>query len=165
MDTSAKLLALIPLLCAATAQADLARVGPSNTPAPPGHGFPLWYQDLNGLVLDICLPGANDKCLKIVFTNLLAETRPTAEAPATRTASAHVMGLQPMDIGSDGSFVGTNSNSLAGSNQTRTYTYFAEREGAYFMYSTAPGTAARSRPGCSAPSTWSPRGPSPTEAR
>ena len=48
------------LILATSAQADLARVGPANTPAPPGHGFPLWYQDLNGLVLDPCLPDAND---------------------------------------------------------------------------------------------------------
>lgn len=48
------------LLFAATAQADLARVGPANTPSPPGHGFPFWYQDLNGLVLDVCLPDASD---------------------------------------------------------------------------------------------------------
>ncbi|WP_442497070.1 Ig-like domain-containing protein [Methylobacter sp. sgz302048] len=43
-----------------SAQADLARVGPSNVPSPPGYGFPLWYQDLNGTVLDLCLPDAND---------------------------------------------------------------------------------------------------------
>ncbi len=40
--------------------ADLARVGPVNVPSPPGNGFPLWYQDLNGTVLDLCLPDAND---------------------------------------------------------------------------------------------------------
>ena len=44
------------MLCAATAQADLARVGPVDAPSPPGNGFPLWYQDLNGTVLDLCLP-------------------------------------------------------------------------------------------------------------
>lgn len=43
-----------------SAHADLARVGPSNVPSPPGYGFPLWYQDLNGTVLDLCLPDAND---------------------------------------------------------------------------------------------------------
>jgi hypothetical protein len=48
------------MLFAATAQADLARVGPVNTPSPPGHGFPFWYQDLGGMVLDFCLPDAND---------------------------------------------------------------------------------------------------------
>lgn len=88
------------------------------------------------------------QCLKIDFTNLLASTAPVPpaggeiglEAPATRTASAHVMGLQPMDIASDGSFVGNNGNSLAAPGQTKTYTYFAEREGAYFMYSTAATT-------------------------
>lgn len=43
-----------------SALADLARVGPTDAPAPPGHGFPFWYQDLKGLVLDLCLPDAND---------------------------------------------------------------------------------------------------------
>jgi len=43
-----------------SANADLARVGPANLPSPPGHGFPKWYQDLNGAVLDLCLPNASD---------------------------------------------------------------------------------------------------------
>ncbi|MBS1136236.1 MAG: hypothetical protein H6R11_190 [Proteobacteria bacterium] len=43
-----------------SAHADLARVGPTNNPAPPGNGFPLWYQDLGGTVLDFCLPDATD---------------------------------------------------------------------------------------------------------
>jgi hypothetical protein len=43
-----------------SAHADLARVGPSNLPSPAGHGFPLWYQDQNGMVLDLCLPNASD---------------------------------------------------------------------------------------------------------
>lgn len=47
-------------LFATPVHADLARVGPSAVPSPPGHGFPRWYQDLNGLVLDLCLPDAND---------------------------------------------------------------------------------------------------------
>lgn len=34
--------------------ADLARVGPVDT----ANGFPRWYQDLNGLVLDKCFPSA-----------------------------------------------------------------------------------------------------------
>ncbi|MFZ2171816.1 MAG: hypothetical protein WAW61_19520, partial [Methylococcaceae bacterium] len=43
-----------------SSHADLARVGPTNLPSPAGHGFPLWYQDLNGMVLDLCLPDASD---------------------------------------------------------------------------------------------------------
>jgi hypothetical protein len=43
-----------------SAYADLARVGPINLPSPAGHGFPNWYQDLNGTVLDLCLPNAGD---------------------------------------------------------------------------------------------------------
>jgi hypothetical protein len=44
---------------ASAAQADLNRVGPPALPSPPGNGFPAWYQDLNGLTLDICLPNAS----------------------------------------------------------------------------------------------------------
>jgi hypothetical protein len=45
------------LLCVASpAQAVLFRVGPLDVPSPPGHGFPLWYQDTKGLVFDLCLP-------------------------------------------------------------------------------------------------------------
>lgn len=43
-----------------SAYADLARVGPINLPSPAGHGFPNWYQDLNGTVFDLCLPNASD---------------------------------------------------------------------------------------------------------
>jgi hypothetical protein len=44
------------LLLAASAQAVLFRVGPNDVPSPPGTGFPFWYQDTNGLALDLCLP-------------------------------------------------------------------------------------------------------------
>ena len=44
------------LTVSGAAFADLNRVGPANVPSPPGHGFPAWYQDLNGMVLDLCLP-------------------------------------------------------------------------------------------------------------
>jgi len=50
------------LLFAATSHADLFRVGPVD----PSNGYPEWYQDSNGLVLDLCIPqGANqlDPCL------------------------------------------------------------------------------------------------------
>ena len=57
MKQLAKITAVATMLAlASVASADLNRVGPANVPAPPGHGFPLWYQDLNGMVLDLCLP-------------------------------------------------------------------------------------------------------------
>jgi hypothetical protein len=46
------------LAFSSAAFADLNRVGPTNNPAPPGNGFPFWYQDLNGTVLDLCIPTA-----------------------------------------------------------------------------------------------------------
>lgn len=54
------LVSTLLLFAATTARADLAAVGPANTPSPPGNGYPKWYQDLNGLALDICLPDAID---------------------------------------------------------------------------------------------------------
>jgi hypothetical protein len=60
------------LALASVAQADLNRVGPSNVHSPPGHGFPLWYQDLNGAVLDLCLPNASDPGLLQETACLLA---------------------------------------------------------------------------------------------
>ncbi len=49
-------LSLALTLGAATANAELARVGPNDIPSPPGNGFPLWYQDTNGVALDLCNP-------------------------------------------------------------------------------------------------------------
>lgn len=51
----ARALALLSAAVFSTSpMADLARVGPLDT----ANGFPLWYQDLNGLVLDKCFPTA-----------------------------------------------------------------------------------------------------------
>ncbi len=46
------------LTFASAALADLNRYGPPHNPSPPGDGFPAWYQDLNGMVLDECIPTA-----------------------------------------------------------------------------------------------------------
>lgn len=57
MKQLAKITAVATMLAlASAAHADLNRVGPANNPSPPGNGFPAWYQDLNGMVLDLCLP-------------------------------------------------------------------------------------------------------------
>lgn len=73
--------------------------------------------------------------LEIRFQNLLA-LAPGDEQPSTRSASAHVMGLNLAgSISDDGSNVGTNPSSLVPSGGHATYRYTAEREGAYLMYS------------------------------
>ena len=60
MKQLAKITAVATMLAlASSAFADLNRVGPANNPSPPGNGFPAWYQDLGGLVLDFCLPTVN----------------------------------------------------------------------------------------------------------
>ena len=86
-------------------------------------------------------------CLVINFTNLLAPDAADVNsfaannAPATRTASAHVMGLQLVNtIQSDGSNVGQNPSSLVAPGASTTYTYFAQREGNHLVYSTAATT-------------------------
>jgi hypothetical protein len=86
-------------------------------------------------------------CLVINFTNLLApdpadvNSFAANNAPATRTASAHVMGLQLVGtILSDGSNVGQNQSSLVAPGASATYTYFAQREGNHLVYSTAATT-------------------------
>lgn len=60
MKTQNTLAALVITTLSLSAHADLARVGPVDAPSPAGHGFPKWYQDLNGMVLDLCLPDASD---------------------------------------------------------------------------------------------------------
>ena len=60
MKTKHILLAVALAAASLSAQANLNAVGPANVPSPPGHGFPLWYQDESGTVLDLCLPNASD---------------------------------------------------------------------------------------------------------
>ncbi|HEX2269964.1 MAG TPA: hypothetical protein VHH35_10530 [Pyrinomonadaceae bacterium] len=86
-------------------------------------------------------------CLAINFTNLLApdpadvNSFAANNAPATRTASAHVMGLGLVNsILSDGSNVGQNQSSLVAPGASATYTYIAQREGSHLLYSTAATT-------------------------
>ncbi len=80
-------------------------------------------------------------CLTIKFQNLLADVPVDNEQPATRTAGIHVIGMQLVgSIASDGSNVGNNASSLVAPGGRATYTLFAEREGAYFLYSTAATT-------------------------
>jgi manganese oxidase len=80
-------------------------------------------------------------CLQISFQNLLDPVRADEDQPATRTASVHVQGLSLVgSIASDGSNVGVNSNSLVAPGGSRTYTYYAGREGNHLLYSTAATT-------------------------
>ncbi|HEX7150208.1 MAG TPA: copper oxidase [Thermoanaerobaculia bacterium] len=81
-------------------------------------------------------------CLQISFQNLLASAPVDDQQPATRAASVHIVGMQLVNsISSDGSFVGRNPNSLANPGNSRTYTVYAEREGAYMMYSAGANTS------------------------
>ncbi|MEW5745726.1 MAG: copper oxidase [Nitrospirota bacterium] len=82
-------------------------------------------------------------CLQINFQNLLAPALPAlpdprGDQPATRTASVHVLGMQPVNsINDDGSYVGSNPNSLVAPGGTATYTLRAEREGTFLLYNAA----------------------------
>lgn len=99
-------------------------------------------------------------CLAVNFTNWLSPSltgslvnpiapstpNPNATAaknddgPSTRTASFHVIGMQAQGIESDGSNVANNTSSLANLGETKTYTFYAQKEGTYFAYSTAAST-------------------------
>lgn len=100
-------------------------------------------------------------CLRIVFQNLLApdagdddadegncdnptltpDQRRRCNQPRTRTASAHVQGLQLVNsILDDGSFVGKNPSSLVAPGGVAIYTYYADKEGPNVLYSTAATT-------------------------
>ncbi|HYL81076.1 MAG TPA: hypothetical protein VEU07_09695, partial [Candidatus Acidoferrum sp.] len=88
-------------------------------------------------------------CLHITFTNLLnfgpisdLENGVTVvDQPATRTASVHVMGMQLVGgIGSDGSNVGQNGSSLVHPGGSAAYTFFAQHEGTYLLYSAGATT-------------------------
>ena len=80
-------------------------------------------------------------CLKINFQNLLSPA-PNGSQPGTRAASIHVTGMQLVgSINDDGSNVQNNAtSSLVEPGGSRTYTLYAEKEGAYLLYSTAQTT-------------------------
>ncbi|HEX7150210.1 MAG TPA: copper oxidase [Thermoanaerobaculia bacterium] len=81
-------------------------------------------------------------CLQINFQNLLAPLPVDDQQPATRAASVHIVGMQLVNsIASDGSNVGVNASSLANPGDSRVYTVYAEREGAYLMYSAGAVTS------------------------
>ncbi|MBD0326528.1 MAG: hypothetical protein ICV68_08850, partial [Pyrinomonadaceae bacterium] len=76
-------------------------------------------------------------CLEVTFTNLLSPTRPNNNSTFTRTASMHVNGMdyvRDVDL-DDGANVGRNESSLAAPGQTRTYKWYAAKQGQYLMYS------------------------------
>jgi len=79
-------------------------------------------------------------CLQINLTNWLSPTARNNQ-PATRNVSAHVAGMQLVTgIGDDGSNVGNNGSSLVAPGGVRLYTYYAEREGSFLLYSTGQTT-------------------------
>ena len=78
-------------------------------------------------------------CLRITFTNLLSHAA-LKDQPATRNAGIHVIGMEPLNIGSDGSNVGNNPPSLIPPDTSTVYNLTATREGNNLMYSTAATT-------------------------
>ncbi|HKR02193.1 MAG TPA: hypothetical protein VJT09_16065 [Pyrinomonadaceae bacterium] len=75
-------------------------------------------------------------CLQVNFQNLLSASRPNNNSTQTRNASIHVNGLDYVgSIASDGANVGRNISSLAAPGETKTYTWYAKKQGQYLMYS------------------------------
>ncbi|HYP02532.1 MAG TPA: hypothetical protein VER76_20240, partial [Pyrinomonadaceae bacterium] len=56
-------------------------------------------------------------------------------SPATRAASIHVNGMDYLNIASDAANVGNNVSSLAAPNETKTYQWYAKKQGQYLAYS------------------------------
>jgi manganese oxidase len=83
-------------------------------------------------------------CLRIELRNLLRPERRPAAAPATRTASLHVMGLEPVTgMRDDGSFAGANPSGLVAPGESATYTLYAPHEGTYYLASAAGDVGGR----------------------
>ncbi|HEX8140039.1 MAG TPA: multicopper oxidase domain-containing protein [Pyrinomonadaceae bacterium] len=76
-------------------------------------------------------------CLQVNFTNLLAQTRPNNDSTFTRYASLHVNGLDYVNgpNADDGANVGKNSSTLVAPGDSRTYKWYAAKEGQYLLYS------------------------------
>jgi hypothetical protein len=82
------------------------------------------------------------QCLIITLSNMLPNPPAPApdvvppNVPASRAVSIHVQGLELQDnIVDDGSFVGSNNNSLVNPGHSITYKFVAAREGSFLMYS------------------------------
>lgn len=122
-------------------------------------------------------------CLEVTFTNLLSPLPPRGErifsqmagkqaalgpvdpditvsldAPATRSASMHVLGLEFApgskcandkvdDKCADGAFVGTNPSSLAKPGETVVYKWYAKKQGGYFIHSAGATTGGQGNGG------------------
>ncbi len=75
-------------------------------------------------------------CLTVYFRNLLRDaSQANSHSPKTREASFHVNGLSYANLGSDGAFVGYNSDSTVPIGGSAKYTFYAEHEGTFLAYS------------------------------
>jgi manganese oxidase len=95
-------------------------------------------------------------CLDITFTNWLAPMRVNEVQPLTRDAGIHVIGMQLVQaMQDDGSFVGLNEpSSLYAPGLGGTYKLYAERQGTFFLYSTAANTGGLGMGGTIARGLW-----------
>ena len=75
-------------------------------------------------------------CLQVNFTNRLHDPRIDNNSTATRNASVHVNGLDYVgSIASDGANVGKNPSSLVKPGDSKTYTWYAKKQGQYMLNS------------------------------
>jgi manganese oxidase len=128
---------VVPLNPAAPAGPGNARVRPAKRPRP--------------LVLRV----NEGDCLSITFHNWLDPVRINNVQPITRDAGLHVVGMQVVEsLGDDGSYVGVNQSSLAAPGETKYYNIYAERDGTYFLYSTAANVGGLGNGGTIARGLW-----------
>jgi FtsP/CotA-like multicopper oxidase with cupredoxin domain len=88
-------------------------------------------------------------CLEVTFTNLLSPTRADNNSTFTRTASMHVNGMdyvRDVDL-DDGANVGRNESSLAAPGETRTYKWYAAKQGQYWASSVLSTSSRKTRAG------------------
>ncbi len=75
-------------------------------------------------------------CLEVEFTNRLHDPRPNNNSSFTRIASIHVNGLDYVNgLEDDGANVGVNVSSLVKPGDTKTYKWYAAKQGQYLMHS------------------------------
>jgi hypothetical protein len=80
-------------------------------------------------------------CLRINFENYLSHQAAHSDQVVTRAASVHVIGMQLVNsINDDGTFVGRNASALVPPGGSRTYTFYAQREGGYVLHSNGSTT-------------------------
>ena len=82
---------------APAALAGLSAVGPFNTVAPPGNGFPQWYTDANGVTVELPIPPLGDGVTAptMIYGPLTLTSNAVAQAAGFDTEAFYFMARNP----------------------------------------------------------------------